>query len=65
MTIWGSASEHRREMRELPKRYRRECLCCGRRATHVGTANGLGMMSGCEWRVRRWIGDPTSVFGGR
>lgn len=58
---WGSAFEHRREMREILRKYRQKCSCCGKRATHCGTANGLGMMSGCEWRVRLWVRDPLSI----
>ncbi len=38
------------------RRRRRRCpYRCRNRTTHTGTANGLGMMSGCEWHVRRWV----------
>jgi len=34
------------------------CRCgCKRRATHIGLADGFGMMSGCELTVRRWVRD--------
>ena len=49
---------HKREMRRKPVGYRRKCRCsCGRWATHVGTANGVTVMHGCEQSVRRWIRD--------
>jgi hypothetical protein len=45
-------------MRRKPVGYRRKCRCsCGRWATHVGTANGVTVMHGCEQSVRRWIRD--------
>jgi hypothetical protein len=38
------------------RRSRRLCCCgCGKRSTHLGTANGIGMLSGCELSVRRWV----------
>jgi hypothetical protein len=60
--VWGSAFEHQRTWRLMPKRYHRKCGCCGQRATHVGCANGVALMSGCEWQVRRWIRDPMSIY---
>ena len=34
------------------------CRCgCDRRASHLGLADGLCMMSGCELTVRRWVRD--------
>ncbi len=52
---WGSASHHRRVFVPAPNR-RRKCWCgCGGRATHMGTANGVTLMSGCEWTVRKWV----------
>lgn len=60
----ANALLHRRDM-EACKRMRRRCpFCPGRsRATHVGRANGLAMMSGCEWHVRMWVRDPLSLGG--
>jgi len=48
-------------------RSRRRCPCCKRRATHIGLGNGVALISGCEWRVRKWCKDPRSVLrmGGR
>jgi hypothetical protein len=58
---WGSASEHQRTMVRNPdmRRGRRWCPWCPtrNRATHVGLANGIGLMSGCEWHVRQWVKD--------
>lgn len=52
---WGSARDHRRYVMPIDSRSRRRCNCgCGKRATHVGCANGLGMTSGCELSMRRW-----------
>lgn len=52
---WGSAERHERTMNPSPNR-RRKCRCgCGGRVTHVGTANGVALMSGCEWTVRKWV----------
>jgi len=32
------------------------CRCgCDRRASHLGLADGLCMISGCELTVRRWV----------
>lgn len=55
---WGSATQHRRYMQAAPKRSRRHCFCgCKRRATHLGMANGVCLLMGCELRVRRWVRD--------
>ena len=58
----ASADEHRRYVIPKPslRRGRRWCWVptagveCRRRATHVGSANGLGMTEGCEWHMRQW-----------
>ena len=56
---WGSASDHVRDMWSAPDR-RRKCRCgCGGRVTHVGGANAVALMSGCELSVRRWIRENT------
>ena len=57
MTAWGSATEHARYLVKAPNR-RRRCLCgCRGAVTHIGMANGVALMSGCELRVRRWVRD--------
>lgn len=52
---WADADLHERAMVKTPPSSRKRCSCCGRRATHVGTANGMAMMGGCDLRVRRWV----------
>ena len=53
----GRADGHRAMIATRPTS-RRRCSCgCGQRSTHVGLGDGLGMMSGCEMRVRRWVRD--------
>lgn len=54
---WGSV-DGVRSLILAPARKRRKCPCCGKRATHYGTGNGVALMSGCEWAVRTWIRDP-------
>lgn len=53
----GSAERHVRYMVALPKiKARRQCSCgCGGKATHVGAANGLGLLRGCELSMMRWV----------
>jgi hypothetical protein len=62
--IWGSADHHKREMRPATDK-RRRCGSCpkGSRVpeTHVGFANGVALMGGCEWHVRQWVRDPDSL----
>lgn len=55
----GNANEHQRyTVRITGRGGRRKCDCgCGRRATHTGAANGLGLTSGCELSIRRWARD--------
>lgn len=61
---WGNVFEHARTMEPITGRGgRRLCWRCRemgvkKRATHTGCANGLGMMSACEWHVRQWVKDP-------
>jgi hypothetical protein len=52
---WGSAMHHRRYIQAIDAKSRRRCPCCKRRATHLGMANGICLMSGCELSVRRWV----------
>ena len=42
-------------------RRRSKCSCCGKRVTYVGLGDGVGLTSGCEWFVRRWVRDPDDV----
>jgi len=56
--VYASAIEHKRDMVALPGASRRRCHCgCDKRATHRGTANGVGMTTGCELYIRRWVRD--------
>lgn len=50
----GSDRAHIRYMEPVPSRSRKRCPCCDKRASHTGMANGVALMSGCEWRVRAW-----------
>jgi hypothetical protein len=55
--VYGNAGEHERYMEPAINR-RRRCSPCSRprpAATHVGMCNGLALMSGCEWHVRKWV----------
>lgn len=57
---YGSSQEHRRYTQLLPGRFRnrRKCHCgCGGKSSHMGMANGLGLTSGCELSMRRWVRD--------
>jgi hypothetical protein len=56
---YGNAAEHQRYTVKITGRGgRRKCDCgCGGRATHTGAANGLGLTSGCELSMRRWVRD--------
>lgn len=56
---WGSVGDSRKHVRYAepgdPKS-RRRCSCgCKRRATHIGMANGVGLVTACELAVRRWV----------
>lgn len=55
-TVWASADYHERSIVRAPDK-RRKCWQdeCGGRATHFGVANGVVLMAGCEWSVRRWV----------
>lgn len=56
---WGhvaSAVEHVRYSQPVRPSSRRRCHCgCKRRATHMGMANGLGLTTGCELAIARWV----------
>ena len=64
---WGSAVDHKRYAQPIKDRRRaRKCHCgCEKRSTHLGKANGVCLMSGCELQVRRWVRDPQSVYARR
>jgi hypothetical protein len=63
---WGSATDHVRYADPWPRehwRRRRVCRCgCGKRVTHTGKANGIALMSGCEFLVRRWVRDGVKIY---
>jgi hypothetical protein len=57
---WGqeASADQIRYLVPMASRYRnrRRCHCgCEGKQTSVGAANGLGLMGGCEWSVRRWV----------
>ncbi len=59
----GSALDHTRYAEPTRPRDRRRCSCgCKRRATHVGKANGVALMDGCELFVTRWVRDGVAVY---
>lgn len=54
----GSATAHLHYLAPMPSTSRRRCRCgCKSRSTHIGMANGVALMSGCELSVRRWVRD--------
>lgn len=60
MDGWGfvGGPEHVRYMEARKKRPGRQpkCACgCGQSKTHLGFANGVCLMSGCELMARRWV----------
>lgn len=60
---WGqraNAIEHVRYSQKISNpRSRRRCYCgCGKRATHLGMANGISLTMGCEMAMARWVKDP-------
>lgn len=55
---WGSARNHVRYAGPNRPQSRQRCHCgCKRRATHIGMANGVGLIWACELRVARWVRD--------
>lgn len=54
---WGVHADSTKHIRySIPVSSRRRCHCgCKRRATHLGCCNGLGMITGCELRIARWV----------
>ncbi len=60
---WGSAEHHQRYRQQVDASSRRRCHCgCKSRATHLGMANGVALTMGCEFFIRRWVRDGSSVF---
>ncbi len=61
--ISANALTDRRTVMMAPSSSRRRCHCgCRRRATHVGQANGITMMMGCELSARRWMRSPSNYY---
>ena len=65
---WGqraSATEHVRYCEPAPDK-RRRCRCgCKGAATHLGKAQGIALMGGCEMSVRRWVRNPADHYAAR
>lgn len=60
---WGTSANAVEDRRYAiqNRRLRRRCECgCGKPGNWIGCANGLAMMSGCEWLVRQWVRDPNT-----
>lgn len=52
----GSSQAHIRYAHPVQPRSRRRCHCgCGKRATHLGMANGVALVTGCELAIARWV----------
>jgi hypothetical protein len=55
----GSASDHQRYAKKNVGSDRRRCPFCPKatrkRNTHVGMANGVALVSGCQWHVAQWV----------
>lgn len=52
---WG-ADSMKRYAQPVRPRSRKRCHCgCKRRATHAGVANGVALMSGCQFSTGRWV----------
>lgn len=60
---YGSAMEHHRYTQSVETKSRRRCRCgCKRRATHLGMANGVCLVTGCELWLARWVRDPLAAL---
>lgn len=64
---WGEVANDSQPRYMIPTRpgSRSRCSCCGRRETFLGCANGVALVGGCEFRIRRWIKDPRSIYGAK
>ncbi|MCP2320972.1 hypothetical protein APR12_006362 [Nocardia amikacinitolerans] len=55
----GSDADHQRYMYLLPGRYRNRrrcyCGCTAGKASHGVAANGVGLVTGCELSMHRWV----------
>jgi len=52
-SVWGV-----RTMKPVGPTSRRRCFCgCGKRATHLGLGDGVGLVTACELYIRRWVRD--------
>lgn len=61
MNTYANALIHPRSWKlRTGRRGRRICRHngCRNKVTHLGLANGLAMLCGCEWHVFRWLRDP-------
>jgi hypothetical protein len=58
----GSATDHQRYSveRQSLRTGRRKCLTggCQNPNTHAGYANGVCLMTGCQFHVAMWVKDP-------
>lgn len=60
---WGqhaSSTENLRYSEPLERRRgrQRDCHCgCGGRVTHRGMANGISLITACEFGIARWVRD--------
>lgn len=55
---WGSSIDHVRYAEPITGPRRRICRCgCRKRSTFRGAANGVTLVTGCEFRIRRWVRD--------
>ncbi len=53
----------KRTMTESRKLSRRRCHCgCKGRASHIGLGDGVALMSGCNFYVRRWVRDGVKIY---
>lgn len=63
VTQYSSSNKQDRGMTKLKSTSRTRCGCgCNSRSTHAGLGQGAGMMSGCEFYVRRWVRDGAKIF---
>lgn len=67
---WGSATEHTLYVEALPpeyvNRHWRMCRCgCRKRARYAAKGNGVALASGCEFSMRRWVGEMNRHKGQR
>ena len=55
---YGSADQHRyAQPRKSRKRCSQTLFTCVNKVTHTGMANGVALMSGCEWCVDLWVAE--------